>query len=206
MESKWLWSDSKGKYMDGGEERGELWKKNVHFFHSLVYWKFGMIFLVGSTTWFDQLTTKSKGWGLERWVSNLMVFGSKYRSQRCAESTPSGFLRLRFWQLSKLLCFTNCKSLSLSFSLHFPWSGYFRISSTVQELPWCHFACGFVTHKSANNNNNKMVLESFALFSSSFKSKDQLTCYFPTLKNGTRKYKLFDCIWIVKYIIVSSHH
>lgn len=158
MESKWLWSDSKGKYMDGGEERGELWKKNVHFFHSLVYWKFGMIFLVGSTTWFDQLTTKSKGWGLERWVSNLMVFGSKYRSQRCAESTPSGFLRLRFWQLSKLLCFTNCKSLSLSFSLHFPWSGYFRISSTVQELPWCHFACGFVTHQSTNNNNIIIII------------------------------------------------
>ena len=126
----------------GRERKESCGRRTFVFFFILLF--IGIIFLVESTTWFDQLTTKSKGWGLERWVSNLMVFGSKYRSQRCAESTPSGFLRLRFWQLSKLLCFTNCKSLSLSFSLHFPY--------LLNVLPLCVFFIFFfsnlpVSHK-----------------------------------------------------------
>lgn len=164
-----------------GREREEsCGRRTFVFFFILLF--IGIIFLVESTTWFDQLTTNRRVEAFRGWVLNLMIFGRKI--------DLNGVKKVHHNQAS----------------LHFSLSGYFRISSNVQELRWCHFACGFVTHKSANNNNNKMVLESFALFSSSFKSKDQLTCYFPTLKNGTRKYKLFDCIWIVKYIIVSSHH
>lgn len=116
-----------------GREREEsCGRRTFVFFFILLF--IGIIFLVESTTWFDQLTTNRRVEAFRGWVLNLMIFGRKI--------DLNGVKKVHHNQVS----------------LHFSLSGYFRISSNVQELRWCHFACGFVTHQSTNNNNIIIII------------------------------------------------